>query len=174
MEISSNLVAFSKNTNFKYETIETHARAFLTLNISSIGTVSDDSTAGHICMNVWTKIKVRYVNSANSSFKTEVTIHILYKGEGHFGKVVKAKMIIDEIKMTVAVKTLHSNPQRIDVENLMSELKIMIHLGSHPNIVNVLGACTTQLRKQELYVVVEYCEHGDIVDVLRRHKQAFR
>ena len=114
------------------------------------------------------------VNSAPSKFKTEVTIHTLYKGEGHFGKVVKAKMIIDEIKMTVAVKTLHSNPQRIDVENLMSELKIMIHLGSHPNIVNVLGACTTQLRKQELYVVVEYCEHGDIVDVLRRHKQAFR
>ena len=114
------------------------------------------------------------ISSASSSFKTEVTTHTVYIGEGHFGKVVKAKMIIDEIKMTVAVKTLHSNPQRIDVENLMSELKIMIHLGSHPNIVNVLGACTTQLRKQELYVVVEYCEHGDIVDVLRRHKQAFR
>ena len=56
-------------------------------------------------------------------------------GEGHFGKVVKAKMIIDEIKMTVAVKTLHSNPQRIDVENLMSELKIMIHLGKVFEIV---------------------------------------
>ena len=49
--------------------------------------------------------------------------------------MVKAKMIIDEIKMTVAVKTLHSNPQRIDVENLMSELKIMIHLGKVFEIV---------------------------------------
>ena len=58
----------------------------------------------------------------------------------------RLRQVVDEIKMTVAVKTLHSNPQRIDVENLMSELKIMIHLGSHPNIVNVLGACTTQLR----------------------------
>ena len=97
-------------------------------------------------------------------------------GEGHFGKVVKAKMIKkdDDKKMTVAIKILHSNPQRNEVENLMSELKIMIHLGSHRNIVNVLGACTTQLPKQELYVVVEYCEHGDIVDVLRKHKQAFR
>ena len=46
----------------------------MTLNILSIGTVSDDSTAGHLCMNVWTKIRVRYVNSANSSFKSEVTL----------------------------------------------------------------------------------------------------
>ena len=95
-------------------------------------------------------------------------------GEGFFGKVLKAKMTKEETKTTVAVKTLHSNPERIAVENLMSELKIMIHLGSHPNIVNVLGACTTKLPKQELYVMVEYCEHGNIVDVLRKHKQAFR
>ena len=95
-------------------------------------------------------------------------------GEGYFGKVLKAKMTKDETKTTVAVKTLHSNPERSAVENLMSELKIMIHLGSHPNIVNVLGACTTKLPKQELYVMVEYCEHGNIVDVLRKHKQAFR
>lgn len=58
--------------------------------------------------------------------------------------------------------------------SLEGRLKVMIHLGSHPNIVNVLGACTTKLPKQELYVVVEYCEHGDIADVLRKHKQAFR
>lgn len=97
-------------------------------------------------------------------------------GEGNFGKVVKAKLLVngDNRKMTVAVKTLHSNPERIAVENLMSELKIMIHLGSHNNIVNVLGACTNELPRQELYVIVEYCEHGDIADVLRKHKQAFR
>ena len=95
-------------------------------------------------------------------------------GEGFFGKVVKAKMTKNESKTTVAVKTLHSNPERIAVENLMSELKIMIHLGSHPNIVNILGAITTKLPNQELYVIVEYCEHGNIIDVLRKHKQAFR
>ena len=136
---------------------------------NKINTINEVILPGH---------KIRDNKSALYQFsflKLHNWVHTInYIGEGHFGKVVKAKMIIDEIKMTVAVKTLHSNPQRIDVENLMSELKIMIHLGSHPNIVNVLGACTTQLRKQELYVVVEYCEHGDIVDVLRRHKQAFR
>ena len=39
MKISSIFVAFLENMNFKYETIETHARAFLTLNILAIGRV---------------------------------------------------------------------------------------------------------------------------------------
>lgn len=96
-------------------------------------------------------------------------------GEGHFGVVKKAKLTTkDSQKKPVAVKMLRSNPERTAVENLMSEVKIMIHLGMNVNIVNVLGACTTQLEKQELYVIVEYCEHGSILEVLRRHKQAFR
>ena len=48
---------------------------------------------------------------------------------GQFGQVFKAKQIRNNQQITVAVKTLRSNPERIDVENLMSELKIMIHLG---------------------------------------------
>ncbi len=96
-------------------------------------------------------------------------------GEGQFGKVVKAKwQKTPNESLTVAVKTLHSNPEKIAVENLMSELKVMIHLGSHHNIVNVLGACTSKLPKQELYAIVEYCEHGDIGGVLKRYKSAYR
>ena len=30
---------------------------------------------------------------------------------------------------------------------LVSELKVLIHLGQHLNIVNLLGACTTDIRK---------------------------
>ena len=91
-----------------------------------------------------------------------------------FGQVFKAKLSRNGEKTTVAVKTLRNNPERIEVENLISELKIMIHLGSHENIVNVIGACTKRLPDQELYVLVEYCEHGNILDVLRRHKASFR
>ena len=93
---------------------------------------------------------------------------------GQFGQVFKAKLTRNGEKTTVAVKTLRNNPERIEVENLISELKIMIHLGSHENIVNVIGACTKRLPDQELYVLVEYCEHGNILDVLRRHKASFR
>ena len=93
---------------------------------------------------------------------------------GQFGQVFKAKRNYNNKQITVAVKTLRSNPERTEVENLMSELKIMIHLGSHDNIVNVIGACTKKLPDQELYVLVEYCEHGNILEVLRRHKASFR
>lgn len=31
---------------------------------------------------------------------------------------------------------------------LMSELKIMVHLGKHINVVNLLGACTRNLAKK--------------------------
>ena len=38
---------------------------------------------------------------------------------------------------------------------LMSELKIMTHLGPHLNIVNLLGACTKSGR-----IVIEHCGCG--------------
>ena len=44
----------------------------------------------------------------------------------------------------------------------MAELKIMIHLGRHLNIVNLLGACTVGLARRELWVIVEYCRSGGI------------
>ena len=43
------------------------------------------------------------------------------------------------------------------IKALMSELKIMIHLGKHLNIVNMLGVCTTSLARRELLIIVEYC-----------------
>ena len=42
------------------------------------------------------------------------------------------------------------------VENraLAKELKVLIHLGNHENVVNVLAACTLE---SKLMVVFEYC-----------------
>ena len=42
----------------------------------------------------------------------------------------------------VAVKRLKEHPNDKDYTDLASELKIMIHIGRHKNIVNLLGACT--------------------------------
>ena len=33
------------------------------------------------------------------------------------------------------------------IKSLISELKILIHLGQHLNIVNLLGACTKEIQK---------------------------
>ena len=70
-------------------------------------------------------------------------------GAGAFGRVLKGEAIgIDsEPKTTVAVKMIRSHGNMLALKALMSELKIMIHLGSHLNVVNLLGACTKNVIK---------------------------
>jgi serine/threonine protein kinase len=68
-------------------------------------------------------------------------------GAGCFGRVLKgqAEGIIpgEELKTeTVAIKMVRSYADLSALASLVSELKILIHLGSHLNIVNLLGACT--------------------------------
>ena len=54
-----------------------------------------------------------------------------------------------EPQTLVAVKTLNPFAEKDLLKALMSELKILTHLGQHQNIVNLLGAITMnlQLRK---------------------------
>jgi len=62
--------------------------------------------------------------------------------------VLKAEAygIVDyEEKTSVAVKMVKSGVDRSFIKSLTSELKIMIHLGKHLNIVNLLGASTKGL-----------------------------
>ena len=66
-------------------------------------------------------------------------------GSGAFGRVVKAEatgLKEDEPVTTVAVKMVRSTADAAALESLVGELKIMIHLGSHQNVVNLMGACT--------------------------------
>lgn len=71
-------------------------------------------------------------------------------GSGCFGRVVRAEAIglkESETIRTVAVKMVRSQANNAAIEALICELKIMIHLGSHLNVVNLLGACTKRLTK---------------------------
>ena len=72
-------------------------------------------------------------------------------GEGCFGRVVKAEAVgikdSEETVKTVAVKMIKSATNVAALEALVSELKILIHLGSHLNVVNLLGACTKQISR---------------------------
>ncbi|ETE68078.1 Vascular endothelial growth factor receptor kdr-like protein, partial [Ophiophagus hannah] len=67
-------------------------------------------------------------------------------GHGAFGKVVEASAFgIDKSSTckTVAVKMLKAECATTnECKALMSELKILIHIGHHLNVVNLLGACT--------------------------------
>lgn len=66
-------------------------------------------------------------------------------GSGAYGVVMKAEakgLIPGEPVSTVAVKMVKKNVDLIYIKALASELKIMVHLGKHVNVVNLLGACT--------------------------------
>ena len=72
-------------------------------------------------------------------------------GEGCFGRVVLGEAVgvkdSEETVKTVAVKMIKSITNVAALEALVSELKILIYLGSHLNIVNLLGACTKQVHR---------------------------
>ncbi|XP_057697758.1 vascular endothelial growth factor receptor 2 [Corythoichthys intestinalis] len=89
-------------------------------------------------------------------------------GRGAFGQVVEAAAFgIEKVATctTVAVKMLKEGATSSEYRALMSELKILIHIGHHLNVVNLLGACTKT--GGPLMVIVEYCKHGNLSSYLK-------
>uniref|UniRef100_A0A8C0EWU3 receptor protein-tyrosine kinase n=1 Tax=Bubo bubo TaxID=30461 RepID=A0A8C0EWU3_BUBBB len=94
-------------------------------------------------------------------------------GSGAFGKVVNATAYgINNAgdSVQVAVKMLKEKPDASEKDALMSELKMMTHIGSHENIVNLLGACTVS---GPIYLIFEYCCYGDLLNYLRSKREKF-
>ncbi|CAG2168317.1 unnamed protein product [Oppiella nova] len=97
-------------------------------------------------------------------------------GQGAFGRVVKAEAIgleDGDNSTTVAVKMLKERADITQRKALMAELKILIHLGRHLNIVNLLGAVTKNLVKGELLVIVEYCKFGNLRHYLLAYRDSY-
>ena len=57
-----------------------------------------------------------------------------------------------------------------DYKDLASEIKILIHVGKHQNIVNLLGACT---KGGSPFAILEYCPHGDLKTFLKNSRDHF-
>uniref|UniRef100_A0A8C0B172 receptor protein-tyrosine kinase n=1 Tax=Buteo japonicus TaxID=224669 RepID=A0A8C0B172_9AVES len=94
-------------------------------------------------------------------------------GSGAFGRVVNATAYgINNAgdSVQVAVKMLKEKPDASEEDALMSELKMMTHIGSHENIVNLLGACTVS---GPIYLIFEYCCYGDLLNYLRSKREKF-
>ncbi|KAK2859469.1 hypothetical protein Q5P01_004089 [Channa striata] len=95
-------------------------------------------------------------------------------GRGAFGKVMQASAFgIDNSTScrTVAVKMLKEGATASEHKALMTELKILSHIGHHLNVVNLLGACTKPGRP--LMVIVEYCRHGNLSNFLKSKREVF-
>lgn len=77
-------------------------------------------------------------------------------GSGAFGVVMKAEaegICENEPITTVAVKMVRRTTVPTCVRALASELKIMVHLGKHLNVVNLLGACTKNISKRTYHII---------------------
>ncbi|XP_053666437.1 vascular endothelial growth factor receptor 1 [Anopheles marshallii] len=97
-------------------------------------------------------------------------------GTGAFGVVMKAtatRIMVNEDETTVAVKMVKKQTDNEVMRALISELKIMVHLGQHLNVVNLLGAVTKNIAKRELMVIVEYCRFGNVQNFLLKHRPYF-
>jgi FMS-like tyrosine kinase 1 len=97
-------------------------------------------------------------------------------GQGAFGKVVLAEAVgIGNSTTTskVAVKMPKDFADREQLKALLSELKVLIHVGHHLNIVNLLGSCTKEIHKGVLYVLQEYCPYGSLRQYLLKKRSHF-
>ncbi|XP_054829736.1 vascular endothelial growth factor receptor 1 [Eublepharis macularius] len=95
-------------------------------------------------------------------------------GRGAFGKVVQAAAFGIKKSPTykvVAVKMLKEGATASEYKALMTELKILIHIGHHLNVVNLLGACTKS--GGPLMVIVEYCKYGNLSSYLKSKRNFF-
>jgi serine/threonine protein kinase len=97
-------------------------------------------------------------------------------GIGKFGKIVMAeakglnKDNADEKNSsttTVAVKMLKQSFKDTELKSLVCEMEIMKKIGQHANLINLLGCCKVE---NNLLVLVEFAEHGDLLNYLRKHK----
>ena len=67
------------------------------------------------------------------------------------------------------MKTLKEDANRFDYNDMLAELKVFKKVGHHPNVVNLIGACT--LPGGPLYIVTELVGGGNLLDYLRASRR---
>ncbi|VDM54094.1 unnamed protein product [Angiostrongylus costaricensis] len=106
-------------------------------------------------------------------------------GCGQFGQVWQGWLskprvsdsIAEKARLPVAVKGMSECPlvgTNVQHQKMLAdELKIMCAIGKHPNVLALIGAITKNMKKGELYVVVELCDNGNLKDFLLKYKNKF-
>ncbi|CAH3176039.1 unnamed protein product, partial [Porites lobata] len=82
-------------------------------------------------------------------------------------EISKRKLLSSKKPRVVAVKVLIDNPSAAQKEEFQFEIEQMKQLGSHPNVVSLVGCCTLQ---EEKFLVIEYVPFGDLLTWLRRRR----
>ncbi|CAH3174957.1 unnamed protein product [Porites lobata] len=86
-------------------------------------------------------------------------------GEGAFGEVFKGVVTISGKLRNCAIKKLKENATEKEKRDLRNELEIMATVGEHPNVINLIAACT---ETEPTLVVVRLAENGCLLNYLHR------
>jgi len=138
--------------------------------------------------------KMRYETKINTNlFINEHAKHFAYNGKheikrnqfeigimlgkGNFGCVcqgIAEGLLNSKNKMKVAIKTVNNELDVTQLHALMCEIRILDKLDMHLNLVNMVGACTTQFRSGQLWLLLEFCTHGNLKSFLRKNKETLK
>lgn len=91
-------------------------------------------------------------------------------GEGAFGRVMLATVYNlpkHSAPLTVAVKMLKDDATEQELKDLLSEVEVMKSIGSHTNIINILGVSSQQ---GDLCMIIEYCRYGNLRTFLKERR----
>ncbi|VDN92528.1 unnamed protein product [Brugia pahangi] len=102
-------------------------------------------------------------------------------GGGHFGQVYLGELskprVSDSLAVSdvlkVAIKAPRDGRNVHHQKALADELKIMIAVGVHPNVLCLIGAVTKQMSSGQLYMIMEYCENDNLKDYLSKNSAGF-
>ncbi|XP_013389016.1 fibroblast growth factor receptor 3-like [Lingula anatina] len=92
-------------------------------------------------------------------------------GSGAFGQVFRGNIFNLDGKQNwsiAAVKTAKDTSDTSLCSEIMKELKVMLELQPHPNVVRLLGSCTRD--DAVPLIIVEYLPNGNLQDYLRKDR----
>ena len=96
-------------------------------------------------------------------------------GGGNFGSV-HVGMVEDLIHPgqmhKVAIKSVNNPLDPSQIYSLICEIKILDQLEKRLDLVNMVGACTTQFKSGKIWLLLEYCPHGDMKTFLLKNRDA--
>lgn len=93
-------------------------------------------------------------------------------GKGEFGMVWKGQILEGSSTKIVAIKMPNPlNTSKTTLKGMLSEIKVLTFVGKHANIIELLGANTSDLQHGKLYIFLEYCQLGSLQTYLQKRRK---
>ncbi|XP_019637941.1 PREDICTED: fibroblast growth factor receptor 4-like [Branchiostoma belcheri] len=90
-------------------------------------------------------------------------------GSGAFGIVYRATLTRNDRTEDVVVKTVKEHASDEDKLGFLEEIRAVVDLGVHKNLLGLVGCCTVV--RDHLYLITEFMPYGDLKNFLRKCRE---